>query len=341
MVRVGINGFGRIGRLVFRLLNEIENVDIVAINEAVGDAKMTAYLANYDSVHGRWSHKLNVLNNETLIIDQDQSKPIQFTSVSSIEQGPWKNVDIVLECTGAFKKTEELEMYLKLGVQRVLVACPVKGENVLNVVVGCNENLITKEYPFVTAASCTTNCIAPVIKVIHENFGIRHGTITTIHDLTNTQSVVDAPNAKKSDPRRARSALMNLAPTSTGSATAIGKIFPELDGLLNGLAVRVPLTNASLTDLVLEVKKETTAEQVNQLLRDAASMELIDILGVEDEMLVSTDFKGDPRSSIVDAPSTMVINKTMIKIFSWYDNEYGYANRMIDILKILIQQFEF
>ncbi|GAB4819698.1 hypothetical protein N2152v2_006744 [Parachlorella kessleri] len=237
-------------------------------------------------------------------------------------------VQLLLDCTGVFLTRAQLQPYFDAGVAKVVVSAPVKDpQPVLNIVYGCNEGLYSAEDDhIVTAASCTTNCLAPVVKVIQEKLGIVHGCITTVHDVTNTQTVVDAPNAKKSDLRRARSALMNLAPTSTGSATAIALIFPELKGKLNGLAVRVPLLNASITDCVFEVKRKTTAEEVNALLKEASDTYLKGILGYEERPLVSTDYINDPRSSIV-------IDDTLVKIYAWYDNEYGYSYRLVDVAK--------
>ncbi len=243
---------------------------------------------------------------------------------------PWpaQGVDIVLECSGKFRTAEALDAYFRAGIRKVIVAAPVKA-GALNVVMGVNDDrYVPEEHHLLTAASCTTNCLAPVVKVIHEGLGIRHGTITTIHDMTNTQTIVDAPHK---DLRRARAASLSLIPTSTGSATAIGLIFPELAGRLDGLAVRVPLLNASLTDCVFEVARETSVAEVNGLLRAAADGPLRGILGYEERPLVSVDYKDDPRSAIVDALSTLVVGGTQVKILAWYDNEIGYANRLVEL----------
>ena len=242
------------------------------------------------------------------------------------------NIDLVIDCTGVFKTAAKIAPYYAAGVKRVVVSAPVKDGDALNLVYGVNHNLFDGTQPLVTAASCTTNCLAPVVKVIHENVGIKHGSITTIHDVTNTQTIVDRP-AK--DMRRARSALTNLIPTTTGSATAITLIYPELKGRLNGHAVRVPLLNASLTDCVFELNRETTAEEVNQLFADAAEGSLKGILGYETRPLVSCDFTNDPRSAIIDGPSTMVINGTQLKLYAWYDNEWGYSCRLGDITRMV------
>src|SRR6185312_4970408 len=261
-----------------------------------------------------------------------QGKPIGFSAASEPGDVPWGElgVEVVLECSGRFRPAESLEGYFRQGIAKVIVAAPVK-EHALNVVVGVNDDSYDPARDrIVTAASCTTNCLAPVVKVIHEAIGIRHGQITTLHDMTNTQTVVDAPHK---DLRRARASSVSLIPTTTGSASAIGLIFPELEGKLDGLAVRVPLLNASLTDCVFEVERATTVEEVNALLRSAAEGPLQGILGYETRPLVSVDFKGDPRSAIVDAGSTKVVDRTQVKILAWYDNEWGYANRLVELAR--------
>jgi glyceraldehyde 3-phosphate dehydrogenase len=240
---------------------------------------------------------------------------------------------VVIEASGKIKTKALLQAYLDQGVKRVVVTAPVKEDGVLNIVMGVNDNLYNKaEHPIVTAASCTTNCLAPVVKVIHENIGIKHGSMTTIHDITNTQTIIDAPHK---DLRRARSCCTSLIPTTTGSATAITHIFPELKGKLNGHAIRVPLTNASITDCVFELEKSTSAEQVNAMLKAASENELKDILGYEERPLVSIDYKTDPRSGIIDALSTMVVNDTQLKLYVWYDNEWGYANRTAELARMV------
>ncbi len=260
-------------------------------------------------------------------------KRMAVRGVWSIEELPLAEmgIDMVIDCTGAFKTNEKLAPYYAAGVKKVVVSAPVKEENAANIVYGINHD-IYDDHALVTAASCTTNCIAPVVKVIHEGLGIRHGSITTIHDVTNTQTIVDRP-AK--DMRRARSALNSLIPTTTGSAKAITQIFPELTGRLNGHAVRVPLLNASLTDCVFELERETTAEEVNGLLKTAAEGPLKGILGYEERPLVSADYVNDSRSSIIDALSTMVVNGTQLKLYAWYDNEWGYACRLADVARMV------
>ena len=339
-MRVGINGFGRIGRLVFRALwgrpgnrsAEAGGYELVHINDKAGDAATAAHLLEFDSVHGRWKHAVSA--SATAI--QVDSQAIGYSQASDPAAVPWRDagVELVLECSGKIKTPETLEPYIaELGVQRVIVACPVKGavagEEVLNIVFGINHGLYDPaRHRVITAASCTTNCLAPVVKVVHESFGIRHGSITTLHDVTNTQVVIDS---FKSDLRRSRSCLQSLIPTTTGSAKAIGMIFPELLGKLNGHAVRVPLLNASLTDAVFELERAVTVEEVNAAFSAAAAGPLQGILGVETRPLVSVDYLNDSRSSIIDALSTMVVNGTQLKVFAWYDNEWGYSCRMADL----------
>lgn len=327
-VRVAINGFGRIGRLDLRAAWGWSEIEFVHINEIKGGAETAAHLLKFDSVHGRWDKEVTAKENQIFI----EGKSLSFSEQSKPGDVDWTGlgVDIVLECSGKFKTAEELAPYFEKGVKKVIVAAPVKKE-ALNIVMGVNDHLYEpNKHHLLTAASCTTNCLAPVIKVIHEGLGIKHGLITTIHDHTNTQVIVDAPHK---DLRRARATGMSLIPTTTGSATAIGLIYPELNGKLNGLAVRVPLLNASLTDCVFEVAKQTTVEEVNSLLKAAAFGELKGILGYEELPLVSIDYKDDPRSSIIDALSTMVVDETQVKILAWYDNEWGYANRMVELAR--------
>ena len=331
MPRIAINGLGRIGKLVLRdLIDTGAGGDIVLLNDPVGDAEQHALLMEFDSVHGRWGTPVAAAD-EALDLNGQR---IRLTHEKTIEALPLADlgIDLVIECTGVFKTGAKIAPYYAAGVKKVVVSAPVKDGGGLNIVYGVNHDLYDGSQALVTAASCTTNCLAPVVKVIHENIGIKHGSITTIHDVTNTQTIVDRP-AK--DMRRARSALMNLIPTTTGSATAITLIYPELKGRLNGHAVRVPLLNASLTDCVFEVNRETTAEEVNALFKAAAEGPLKGILGYETRPLVSCDFTNDPRSSIVDGPSTMVINGTQVKIYAWYDNEWGYACRLADIARMV------
>ena len=343
-IRVGINGFGRMGRLLTRAAWGFDptnpeslsrpsglwgkgNLEIVHVNELKGGAETAAHLLAFDSVHGTWPVPVQAEQDAIRIADTR----VSYSGEAGPGEVPWRDlgVDMVFECTGKFKSPEALQPYFDGGVSKVIVAAPVKDPSVLNIVMGVNDHLYDADtHHVVTAASCTTNCLAPVVKVIHEGLGIRHGVITTVHDVTNTQTVVDAPHK---DLRRARSSLMSLIPTTTGSATAIGLIYPELQGKLNGHAIRVPLLNASVTDCVFEVERETTVGEVNALCKAAADGPLAGILGYEERPLVSVDFLNDPRSSIVDAPSTMVVDGTQVKIFAWYDNEYGYVCRMAEL----------
>jgi len=330
-IRIGINGFGRIGRLVVRGLAHRrslgDDIEVVHVNDPHVDASTAAHLVDFDTVHGRYAGAVGV-DRDGIVIDEQAIAVSQHASPGEV---PWltHDVHLVLECSGRFKTTETLEPYFDRGVRKVIVAAPVKSDGVLNIVMGCNDDLYDPATNhIVTAASCTTNCLAPVVKVLHEQVGIERGAITTIHDVTNTQVIVDAPHE---DLRRARSALNSLIPTTTGSATAITMIYPELTGRLNGVAVRVPLLNASLTDAVFTVQRDVTAEDINDRLREAAHGDLVGILGFEDRPLVSADYTNDTRSGIVDGPSTMVIDGRMVKVLIWYDNEYGYAFRMADL----------
>ena len=328
-IKIGINGFGRMGRLAMRAAFNWDDIEIVQINDPAGNAETLAHLLNFDSIHGRWEHQAEFLGDQMIIADRF----IPCTRNTAISDTDWSQCDVVLEASGKMKTSALLQGYLDQGVKRVVVTAPVKEEGVLNIVMGVNDDLYNKDlHPIVTAASCTTNCLAPVIKVLQEKIGIKHGSMTTIHNITNTQTILDAPHA---DLRRARACGTSLIPTTTGSATAITNIFPELTGKLNGHAIRVPLANASLTDCVFEVERETTAEEVNSYFKQAAENELKDILGYEERPLVSVDYKTDPRSSIIDALSTMVVNGTQVKIYAWYDNEWGYANRAAELARLV------
>lgn len=328
-IKVGINGFGRMGRLTMRAAFDWDDVEIVHINDPAGDAATLAHLLTFDSVHGRWQHEATS-EGEAIVIN---GRRITCSQNKTIAETDWSHCDVVIEASGKMKTKALLQAYLEQGVKRVVVTAPVKEEGVLNVVIGVNDHLYDKsQHSIVTAASCTTNCLAPVVKVIHENLGIVHGSMTTIHDITNTQTILDAPHK---DLRRARACGMSLIPTTTGSATAITHIFPELKGKLNGHAVRVPLANASLTDCVFEVARSTTEDEVNGLLQEAADGALKGILGYEERPLVSIDYKTDPRSSIIDALSTMVVNGTQVKLYAWYDNEWGYANRTAELTRLV------
>ncbi|GAB3189683.1 ArsJ-associated glyceraldehyde-3-phosphate dehydrogenase [Hydrogenophaga aquatica] len=338
-MKVGINGMGRIGRLALRAAfgaaerqaddpRANNRLEVVHLNELKGGAAATAHLLAFDTVQGKWRENIRAEGDDAILIGDQR---LSFSSHASPADIPWGElgVDVVLECTGKFLTPETLQGHLDRGAKRVIVAAPVKVGAVLNIVVGVNEQLYDPAANrIVTAASCTTNCLAPVVKVVHEKIGIRHGQITTIHDPTNTNLVVDAPHK---DLRRARSAMASLAPTTTGSATAIALIYPELKGKLNGHAVRAPVLNASLTDCVFELQRTTTPEEVNALFKEAAQTYLAGILGYEERPLVSADYARDTRSSIVDALSTMVTDGTLLKVYAWYDNEMGYACRMVDL----------
>ena len=325
--RIGINGFGRMGRLVVRALAHHDDLELVHVNEIKGDVETAAHLMQFDTVHGKWKREATV-DGDALVLNGQRAT---FSSHDTPGAVPWDDlgVDIVIESSGKFRTMETLDPYFERGVRKVIVAAPVHDDAAVNIVVGCNDDRYDPAvHRVVTAASCTTNCIAPVVKVLHEEVGIERGLITTIHDVTNTQVIVDAPHK---DLRRARSALNSLIPTTTGSATAITLIYPELAGKLNGVAVRVPLLNASLSDCVFTLDRDMTADEVNDLLRTAAEGPLQGILGYETRPLVSADYVNDARSGIVDAPSTMVVDDRMVKVLVWYDNEYGYVHRMAEL----------
>lgn len=331
ITRIAINGFGRMGKLFFRAAWGNPNLKVVAINEPFGGLNTATHLLEFDSVHGRWDHAIS-REGSNLIVDD---MPISYSEELSPNEISWTgdDIDLVIECSGKFKTSDSLKPYYDKGIPKVLVSAPVKEESALNLVMGINHHLYQPEtHNLITAASCTTNCLAPVVKVVHEQLGIKHGSITTIHDVTNTQVIVDSPHTNL---RRARSCLNSLIPTTTGSATAISLIYPELKGRLNGHAVRVPLLNASLTDCVFELERTTTVEEVNSLFQKASKTYLKDILGYEERPLVSSDYLNDPRSSIIDAPSTMVVNGTQLKLYAWYDNEWGYVNRMAELATMI------
>jgi glyceraldehyde 3-phosphate dehydrogenase len=342
---IGINGMGRIGRLALRAAfggirrgaddpRAANRLNVAHVNELKGGAAATAHLLEFDSIHGRWHAAFAVEDESAIVVD---GKRLGFSAAAQPGDIAWGDLgcDVVLECTGKFLKPEQLQAYFDCGVKRVIVAAPVKDDRALNIVVGVNDHLYDPaRHRLITAASCTTNCLAPVVKVIHESIGIRHGQITTIHDPTNTNVVVDAPHK---DLRRARSAMLSMQPTTTGSATAIALIYPELKGKLNGHAVRVPVLNASLTDCVFELNRPSTEREVNELFAAAAAGPLAGILGFEVRPLVSADYNNDTRSSIVDAPSTMLTDDTLLKVYAWYDNEVGYACRMVDLANIVLK----
>lgn len=326
-IKVGINGFGRIGRLALRASFDWPELEFVLVNDVAGDTNTLAHLLEFDSIQGRWHHEVTSNGSDMLINGQR----VETTNERNIDDVDWSGCDVVIEATGVHRKSSFLNKYLEQGVKRVVVSAPVKEDGIANIVVGVNDHIFDPEiHQIVTAASCTTNCIAPVVKVINEKLGIEQSSFTTIHDLTNTQTILDAPHK---DLRRARACGMSLIPTTTGSAKAIIEIFPELENKINGHAVRVPLANASLTDIIFDVKRDTTAEEVNALLKEASEGELQGILGFEDRPLVSIDYRGDQRSTIVDALSTMVVGSRMVKIYAWYDNEMGYATRTAELVR--------
>ena len=330
-VRVGMNGFGRMGRLGLRAAWGRDGIAVVQVNEIAADAAGSAHLLKFDSVHGVWPQECTGGGASM----QVGNAVIAYSSHPEIAQTDWSGCDIVIEATGRHhKRPQSLEAYFQQGVKKVIVAAPTEGA--LNIVYGINHHLYDHgAHRLVTAASCTTNCLAPVVKVMHEKIGIVHGCMTTIHDITNTQTIVDRGHR---DLRRARACGQSLIPTTTGSARAITKIFPELEGRLNGHAVRVPLLNASLTDFVFEAARPVTADEVNDYFREAAVGDLQGILGYEERPLVSVDYLDDPRSSIVDALSTMVVDGTQVKVYAWYDNEWGYVNRMMDIVDMVARR---
>ena len=343
--KVALNGLGRIGRLVVRSafggvsrdgLDPHKHLDmnIVHIND-LAEPAVLAHLLEFDSVHGRWQADISA--DDTSITINGTRIPVSRNRDLAATDWAGSGAQIVLDCTGKFRSEALAQPYFDQGVKKVIISAPVMTDNVLNVVMGVNDDSYDPaRHHLLTAASCTTNCLAPVVKIIHENFTIRHGQMTTIHDPTTSNVVIDAP---VSDLRRARSALTNIQPTSTGSAKAIAAIYPDLNGKLNGHAVRIPVLNASLTDCVFEVETPTDVDTVNACLSKATqSGRLAGILGVESRPLVSSDYVNDTRSSIVDLPSTLVTDNTMIKIYAWYDNEVGYANRMLDLARHVFAQ---
>ncbi|SHK14779.1 glyceraldehyde-3-phosphate dehydrogenase (NAD+) [Shimia gijangensis] len=333
MTKIAINGIGRIGKLIMRSLFDVGiDADVVLLNDPVGDAELHAHLLEFDTVHGRWRADF-AFDDDSITVD---GQKMRKTAAWKIEDLPLAEmgIDVVIDCTGAFKTNAKLQPYFDAGVKKVIVSAPVKEDDVPNLVYGVNHDTYdAAKHRVITAASCTTNCIAPVVQVIRDNLGIEQASFTTIHDVTNTQVIVDKAHK---DPRRARSALNSLIPTTTGSAKAIVQIFPDLEGHIDGMAVRVPLLNASLTDIVFDVSRDTSVEEVNALFKAAAEGPLEGILGYETRPLVSTDYTNDDRSSIVDALSTRVVNKRHVKIYTWYDNEWGYAWRLADVTRMVV-----
>ena len=327
-INIAINGLGRIGKLLLRELID-RDMNVSLVNEVKGDAAINSELIEHDSVHGKWKRNI-AANKNTITIDK---KNIIFSNEPDLEKINLKNIDLMIDCTGKNNNYKSLIKHLSNGAKKVLVSAPIKDKNILNLVYGVNHELYDKNKHFiVTGASCTTNCLAPIVKVVHENLHIIRGSMTTIHNVTNSQTIIDKPS---NDLRRSRSSMTNLIPTTTGSAKAINLIYPELEGKLNGHAVRVPVINASLNDCVFEVKEKTTKEDLNKLFKLYSENQLSGILGYEEKLLVSSDYVNDPRSSIIDADSTMVVDNNHVKIFSWYDNEWGYVNRLADLAQMI------
>ena len=321
--KIAINGFGRIGRILFRA--GFEKLDVVAIND-LGEAKISAHLLKYDSTHRTFPADVKC-DESSLTVN---GKKIRYTKLKDPTQLPWRElgVDLVLECTGKFTEKEDAMKHVQAGAKRVIVSAPAKGAD-LTVVYGVNhEQYDPKKHNVVSNASCTTNCLAPVVKVVHDAFGIEYGLMTTVHSYTNDQHTLDAPHK---DLRRARAAALSMIPTTTGAAKAVGLVLPDLNGKLNGISVRVPTPDVSLVDLVAQTKKDVTVESVNEVLKEAAAGSLKGVLYCEDAPLVSSDFIGNPYSSIVDLQSTMTMGPRLVKVYSWYDNEYAFSLRMVDL----------
>jgi len=332
-VKVGINGFGRIGRLVFRAGIGAEEFNVVAINDLPVPIKTLAHLLKYDSNFGELDAEVSFKDNVLIV----NGKEIKVLNVKDPADLPWRDmgVDIVVESTGVFRDRESAQKHITAGCKKVIISAPAKGEDI-TIVLGVNEKKYNPaEHNIISNASCTTNCIAPIAKVLVENFGIKHGLMTTIHSYTNDQKILDLPHK---DLRRARAAALSMIPTTTGAAQATALVIPELKGKLDGLAIRVPTPNVSLVDLVAEVEREVTKEDVNQALKEASEGELKGILRYIDLPLVSKDFNGDSHSSIADSDMTRVVDKTQVKVLSWYDNEWGYSSRVVDLIKYLISE---
>jgi glyceraldehyde 3-phosphate dehydrogenase len=331
--KIGINGFGRIGRNAFKIAKEMgDEFDIVAIND-ITEPKTLAHLLKYDSCFGKFEGTVEATEDAIIV----NGKEIKILAKTNPEELPWKElgVDVVLESTGRFTKRIDSEKHIKAGAKKVIISAPATGEDI-TIVMGVNdEQYDPVNHDIISNASCTTNCLAPVAKVIDENFGIERGLMTTIHSYTNDQRILDLPHK---DLRRARAAAISMIPTTTGAAKAVSLVLPQLQGKLNGMAIRVPTPAVSLVDVVFELKQETGKEEVNEALKRSAEGDLKGILGYCDEPLVSVDFKQDPRSSIIDAQSTMVMEGNMLKVLSWYDNEWGYSNRVVDVIKMVIDK---
>ena len=336
-MKIAINGLGRIGKLVFRhLVTEGLEKNIGLVNELKGSIQENIYQLLFDSIHGNWSQQLS--HEEDTIKIKKHS--IRFTNSADIDTIPLREntIDLAIDCTGANRTVMKISPYFKNGVERALISAPVHDNRALNLVYGVNSNLYAStDSNIITGASCTTNCLAPVVKVLEDKIGIKHGSITSIHNITNTQTLLDRPG---NNIRRSRSAFNSLIPTTTGSATAISLIYPKLSGKLDGHAVRVPVLNSSLTDCVFEMQKSVTVEEVNNLFEEASETYLKDILAFEKRPLVSNDFVNNDHSAVIDGLSTIVINKTQLKVYAWYDNEWAYSKRLVDIAKMIISRNE-
>ncbi len=330
-IRLGINGFGRIGRLVFRIAHQRKDVDIVAVNDLT-DAETLGHLLKYDSIHGKFKGTIEVKDN-ALVVDGDTFKVF---AEKDPEKLPWKDlgVDVVVESTGKFRKKEEVAKHIKGGARKALLSVPSKDDVDATIVVGVNDKTLKSEHKIVSCASCTTNCLAPVAKVLEDTFGIEQGLMTTIHSYTNDQVILDFPHK---DLRRGRAAALSMIPTSTGAAKAIGQVIPELKGKMNGIAVRVPTPDASMVDLVVQLKKDATVEEINAAMKKYADGPMKGILEYCEDPIVSVDIIGNPHSAIFDSLETMMVGKRMVKVLAWYDNEWGYSCRMVDLLVKMAQ----
>lgn len=329
-IRIGINGFGRIGRLVFRAGFEREGYEFVAVND-LSDPSTMAHLLKYDSVHGKFAGTIETVEDGFII----NGKPVKVLSERDPGALPWGDlgVDVVVEATGIFRKPEEVQKHLDAGAKKVVLTVPPKGELDAMVVLGVNDEVLTPDVKTISNASCTTNCVAPMAKVLHDAFGIQHGVMNTIHSYTNDQRILDLVH---SDLRRARAAAINMIPTTTGAARSVGKIIPELEGKLDGLSLRVPVPAGSIVDLVATLNESITIESVNAAFKAAADGNLKGYLEYSDEPLVSSDIVGNPHSCIFDSLATMVIGGNMVKILGWYDNEWGYSNRVVDVISLIM-----
>lgn len=328
-LRVAINGFGRIGRMVLRAACKDKNFEFVAINDLT-DAKTLAHLFKYDSVHGIFPGKVEAKDNQLII----NGKVIQILAIRNPEELPWKKekIDLVLESTGLFTNRDKAELHLKAGAKKVIISAPATNEDI-TIVMGVNHHLYdSKKHNIISNASCTTNCLAPVAKVLHETFGIERGLVTTVHSYTNDQNILDLPHK---DLRRARAAAMSMIPTTTGAAKAVALVLPELKGKLDGMAIRVPTPNVSVVDLVVNLRKKADVDKINAALKKASKGALKGVLGYEESPLVSIDYNGNPLSSIVDASCTKVLDGNMAKVLSWYDNECGFSNRVVDLMQLI------